>query len=383
MLSTFAQKFAIPLSFVLSLTTAPAARVKSLAADSKRAPSYEASINLAPTQFAMGDISKNLTNFSGSVTALGTDTNTILVGSSTGSLNLIHPSGWTEDLSGMLNLAPNESARINAVAWSTDDSYWLVGGAVTQNASTKNNPATKPLLMKLMPNGQQSLSLRLEAQKYKTTEITDIACKEALCVITAAPGKVLTYNGGALIDISNRFGFLNDRAPRVAANDLAWMVAGVVHDAIDNESMVAMYLYDGKSVRLVSSGNDTFTMHAFPALTLASNESGSAWLALANDGALHAWVLDGSEFSALKGFPKDTFLMPVIAGTETNWIVGGGSVAKNTWTMDKTGVMALGTNTDLYASSILSSKLGTFVGGSTALTAGGLTGTNPTLIRLK
>lgn len=375
MLSTFAQKFAIPLSFVLSLTTAPAARVKSLAAEPKRAPSYEGSINLAPTQFAMGDISKTLTNFSGSVTAIGTDTNTILVGSSTGSLNLLHASGWTEDMTAMLNLAPNESAQINAVAWNTMDGYWLVGGTVTETNSTKTNPTTKPLLMKLVPNGQQPLSLRLEAQKYKVTDITDIACKDTLCIITAAPGKVLTFNGEALIDISSRFGFMSDRAPRVASNNLVWIIAGIVDDAIDGEKTLALYLFDGKNVRLVSQSIEGFRMRALPAIALAPNGSGSAWLALAHDGALHAWVLDGSEFTPIKGFPKDNYLMPILTSTETGWIVGGGSVAKNTWTMDKTGAMTLGTHKDLYVSSMLSSKLGTFVGG--------VSGTSPTLIRMK
>lgn len=360
MFSTIAQKLAIPLSFVMSLTATPATKVKTIATESKRVSAYETQLNLAPAQFAMGDLSKTLVRFSGSVSALGTDSATLLVGSDKGSLNLLHPSGWAEDLSGMLALAPTESARVQTVAWNTADSYWLVGGAVIDK-----NGTTKPLLVKLMPNGQQTINLRLEAQKYKAGEIADIACKSNMCVVTAMGGKIMTFDGTTLSDISSRFGFVPDLAPRIASNDVLWMIAGATQDVIDDRNAVAIYSFDGKTVRLVSSDSDRFSMHALPAIALASNTSGSQWLAVANDGSLHAWLLDGTEFAPLKGFPKDIYLMPTIAGADSHWILGGGTLTKNIMTIDKSGTTNAGTVPDANVSVVLVTKFGTFIGGAT------------------
>lgn len=376
MLTTIAQKLAIPLSLLLTMTNASTAKIKTIAADAKRAPVYEIQLQATPAKFGMGNLSKNLTGFTGAVTSLATDGTTLLAVSSNGSVNLIHPTGWTEDLTGMLSIAQNEKARINAAIWNRDAGYWLVGGTILD---AQGNPS-KPLLVKLVPNGLQTENLRLDAQKWKLREVIDIACRGTVCLITGTPGKVLSYDGGALTDISARFGFITEMAPRVATNKLVWMIMGAMRDSIDNRYIATMYLYDGSRARLVS-GDHGFDMRALPAMGIASDASGSKWLAMAHDGMLHAWVLDGMEFAAIKNFPKDHFVMPTIAPFGEGWMLGGGTASKNAWKIGTTGVMAALTYPDMFVQTILSTDTETFIGGSTSLTTSG--GATPTLIRVK
>lgn len=376
MLTTIAQKLAIPLSLLLTMTNASTAKIKMIAADAKRAPVYEIQLQAAPAKLGLGDLSKTLTGFTGAVTSLATDGTTLLAASSNGSVNLIHPTGWSEDLTGMLSIAQNEKARINAAIWNRDAGYWLVGGTILD---AQGKPS-KPLLVKLVPNGLQTENLRLDAQKWKLREVIDIACRGTVCLITGTPGKVLSYDGGALNDISAQFGFVQELAPRIATNKLVWMIMGVARDSIDNRFVANIFLYDGSRARLVS-GDHGFAMRSLPAMGISADATGSKWLAMAHDGMLHGWVLDGTEFTPIKNFPKDHFVMPTIASFGEGWMLGGGTASKNAWKIDAMGAMTTLTYPDMFVQTILSTDTDTFIGGSTSLTTSG--GATPTLIRVK
>ncbi len=97
---------------------------------------------------------------------------------------------------------------------------------------------------------------------------------------------------------------------------------------------------------------------------------------MANDGELHAWILNGKEFAPLKGYPKDMFLMPTLSPSAEGWIMGGGSLEANYRTISPDGKMASGTLTGTHVRIMLHTpQFGMLLGGSSGLA--------PSLVRMK
>lgn len=282
-----------------------------------------------PFHYTIKNLAKGLQNFTGNyVMAVGNDGNNLMVGGSKGALNLVNYDGSAEDISGLL---AGKAAKINSISFSSSSGWWLVGGMAKQSSSGA-------MLFQLTPGGIAQRDLQAEAKSIKMTNVTDVSCLGAKCLIIGTPHKFAIFDGTQLQELPALEELKLIDPVKIANNGLVWLILGSQKNPSSAGGMpyrVAVYSFDGDNIQTVSLSE---TANSSGSTYQNVGWDGSNWLIVKGKPKFNIWQLNSgsaqditSQFSPL--IDKLNF-GPIIGSDSKTWFIGGGSqwkglIAKN------------------------------------------------------